>query len=54
LPKAGAVPPAEYWEIHSAVKAARAKAQAARAALMDHLRDHGCKTELNGFHFDLQ
>jgi hypothetical protein len=51
---AGRTSPSQYREMQADVKVARAKAESAHCALMDHLREHGCKTERDGLQFDLR
>jgi hypothetical protein len=51
---AGKTSPSEYREMQADVKVARATAEAAHSALMDHMREHGCKTERDGVQFDLR
>jgi len=38
----GTSPKARYNQLFQATEQARAKSEAARAALLDHIRDHNC------------
>jgi hypothetical protein len=51
---AGNASTSQYQKMFSAARAARLKAEDAREALLDHLREHGCKTEIDGWQFDLR
>jgi hypothetical protein len=51
---AGNAGTSQYQELLAAARAARRKAEDARKALLDHMREHGCKTEVDGWQFDLR
>jgi hypothetical protein len=51
---AGKATAERYLDLLSEVTEARQRAEEARQQLLIHMREHGCKTQVDGWNFDLR